>query len=106
MISFNEFKEKVMFGYMAYEDKFSVGDKLVYWSANKGVTKQIFPKGEEPYSLDRPDEKIHTMIAIGSVNGRMVTSIQNIGIINRLLIEASRKAKDILGIDYKINLLE
>lgn len=92
--------------YMAYEDKFSVGDKLVYWSANKGVTKQIFPKGEEPYSLDRPDEKIHTMIAIGSVNGRMVTSIQNIGIINRLLIEASRKAKDILGIDYKINLLE
>lgn len=92
--------------YMAYEDKFSVGDKLVYWSANKGVTKDIFPKGEEPYSLDRPDEKIHTLIAIASVNGRMVTSIQNIGIINRLIIEATRKAKDILGIDYKINLLE
>lgn len=92
--------------YMAYEDKFSVGDKLVYWSANKGVAKDIFPKGEEPYSLDRPDEKIHTLIAIASVNGRMVTSIQNIGIINRLLIEATRKAKDILGIDYKINLLE
>ena len=36
----------------------------------------------------------------------MVTSIQNIGIINRLIIEATRKAKDILGIDYKINLLE
>ena len=92
--------------YMGYEDKYSIGDKLVYWSANKGVCKDIFPLGEEPYSLDRPNEKLHALVSIASANGRMVTSIQNIGIINRLLIEASRKAKDICGIEYDENLLQ
>ena len=91
--------------YMGYEDKYSIGDKLVYWSANKGVCKDIFPLGEEPYSLDRPNEKLHALVSIASANGRMVTSIQNIGIINRLLIEATRKAKDICGIEYDENLL-
>lgn len=91
--------------HLSYEDKFSIGDKLVFWSANKGVCKDIFPKGLEPYSLDRPNEKIHSLVSIASENGRMVTSIQNIGVINRLLIEATRKGKDILGIEYDENLI-
>lgn len=91
--------------HLSYEDKFSIGDKLVFWSANKGVCKDIIPKGLEPYSLDRPNEKIHSLVSIASINGRMVTSIQNIGVINRLLIEAGRKAKDILGIEYDDNLI-
>ena len=87
--------------YLEYEDKFSVGDKLVYYSANKGVCKDIFPKGKEPYSTFRPDEKIDTMVAIGGINARMVTSIQNVAAINKVVIELSRKVKDIMGIDYK-----
>ena len=31
--------------YLKYEDKMSVGDKLIYYSALKGVVKDIFPEG-------------------------------------------------------------
>ena len=92
--------------YVSYKDKFGVGDKLIYYNANKGVDKDIIPKGLEPYSLDRPDERLHTIVSIAAINGRMVTSIPNVGVINRLLIEESRKIKDMAGIPYNVNLLE
>jgi hypothetical protein len=91
--------------YLKYEDKMSIGDKLIYWAAQKGVVKYIIPKGKEPYTKSRPKEKLHTLVSVSASNGRMVTSIQNIGIINRLLIEAARKAKDIAHIKYDENLL-
>ena len=91
--------------YLKYEDKMAVGDKLIYWAAQKGVVKYIIPKGKEPYTDSRPEEKLHTLVSLSASNGRMVTSIQNIGIINRLLIEAARKAKDIAKIKYDANIL-
>lgn len=94
-----------IFFYLKYEDKMSIGDKLIYWAAQKGVVKYIIPKGKEPYTMSRPDEKIHTLVSLSASNGRMVTSIQNIGICNRLIIEASRKGKDMAGIKYDVNLL-
>ena len=90
--------------YLKYEDKMSVGDKLIYYSALKGVIKDIFPEGKEPYSEYRPNEKIHSLLAAGSINGRMVTSILVNAGINKVLIELSRQCKDILGIKYDPNL--
>lgn len=90
--------------YLKYEDKMSVGDKLVYYSALKGVVKDIFPEGKEPTSEFRPDEKIHSFLSIGSVNGRMTCSILINSVLNKGLIELSRKVKDILDIPYDINL--
>ena len=72
---------------MKYEDKMSVGDKLIYYAALKGVVKEIFPEGKEPYSQYRPDEKIHSMESVSGVNGRMVTSILITGAINKLMID-------------------
>lgn len=83
--------------YLRYEDKMSVGDKIIYYSALKGVIKDIFPEGLEPRSEFRPQEKVHSMLAVGSVNGRMVTSILINGAINKYLIELSRKCKEIAG---------
>ena len=90
--------------YLKYEDKMSVGDKLVYYSALKGVVKDIFPEGKEPTSEFRPNEKIHSLLSIGSVNGRMTCSILINSVINKGLIELSRKVKDILEIPYDDNL--
>ena len=90
--------------YLKYEDKMSVGDKLIYYSALKGVVKDIFPEGKEPTSEYRPDEKIHSLLSIGSVNGRMTCSILITSAINKGLIELSRKVKDILDIPYDVNL--
>ena len=92
--------------YLKYTDKMSVGDKLVYWSANKGVVKGIFPKGKEPYFLSEPNEKLHTLVSISAINGRMVASIQNVGITQYLLVEATKKAKDMAGIKYDYNIID
>ena len=91
--------------YMKYHDKFSVGCKLIYGTAVKGVAKDIFPKGLEPYSEYRPDEKIHTLLSIGSINARMVASVNITAGIYKGLIELSRKVKDMAGIKYDINLI-
>lgn len=90
--------------YIKYNDKMSIGDKLIYYSAVKGVVKDIFPVGDEPYSEFRKDEKIDSLVALGGINARMVTSVIKVGSINKLLIELTRKCKDILGLPYDLNL--
>lgn len=89
--------------YLKYEDKMSVGDKLIYYSALKGVVKDVFPESMEPRSEFRPEEKIHSLLSVGSVNGRMVTSILINGAINKYLIELSRKCKEIAGMKVPLN---
>ena len=91
--------------YMKYHDKFSVGCKLIYGTAVKGVCKEIFEKGEEPYSEYRKDEKIHALLSIGSINARMATSVLVTTGINKALIELSRRCKDMAGIKYDVNML-
>lgn len=84
--------------YIKYNDKMAVGDKLVAQSANKGVTKDIFPEGLEPFSENNPDERIDAIFAARSFNARMVTSVFRSGAINKLLIELDRQVKDIMGL--------
>lgn len=91
--------------YLMYHDKFKVGDKLIYGTAVKGVDKDVFPEGLEPYSEYRKDEKIHALLSIGSINARMVTSVLITTAINKGLIELSRKVKDMAGIPYDDNLI-
>ena len=91
---------KIVF-YIKYNDKLSVGDKTVAQSANKGVVKNIFPKGLEPFSEYRHDESIHALYAARSFNARMVTSVWVSGGINKCMIELDRKVKEIMGIQPK-----
>lgn len=91
---------KIVF-YISYNDKLSVGDKLVAQSANKGVVKGIFPEGKAPYSEYRPNEDIHALFAARSFNARMVTSVWSSGAINKCLIELDRQVKEIMGIEWE-----
>jgi hypothetical protein len=84
--------------YIKYNDKLGVGDKTVAQSANKGVTKDIFPEGLEPFTAKYPDEKINALFAARSFNARMVTSVFISGAINKCLIELDRRVKDIMGL--------
>lgn len=84
--------------YLRYDDKMSVGDKIVYYSALKGVCKDIFPEGKEPRSQFRPDEPIDAMLSVESINARMVGSIISTGCINKILIELGRKSREIMGL--------
>lgn len=87
--------------YLKYEDRMSVGDKIVYYSALKGVVKDIFPKGEEPTTDFRPNEPLGSLLSSGSVNGRMVCSVKMVLAINKVLIELDRAVKEKLGIKWK-----
>ena len=86
--------------YVEYLDTVGVGDKVVYNSANKAVEKGIFPKGLEPYTAFRPNEKIDCFIADTSVSKRIVTSTYVYGSLQKLMIELDRSVKDIMNIPY------
>lgn len=90
--------------YVKTHEKFAIGCKLIYGTALKGVAKDIFPEGEEPYSEYRKDEKIHSFLACGSVDKRMVGSAAPTCGINKVMVELSRKVKEMAGIPYDVNL--
>lgn len=86
--------------YVEFLDTLGVGDKIVYYSANKGVEKDIFPVGQEPYTEYRPNEKIDAFAGETSIMKRMVASTITIGSINKLMVELDRHVKDIMDIPY------
>ena len=88
---------KIIF-YISYVDKLGIADKLVWQSANKGVVKDIFPIGLEPYTAHRPDQKVHAFGSSRSFNARMVTSPIISGALNKMLINLDEQVKQIMGI--------
>ena len=54
--------------FIAYENKFGVGDKLINYSALKGVCSEIWEEGKEPYSEFRPNEEISSFYPSAGVN--------------------------------------
>lgn len=67
-------------------------------SANKGVIKDIFPSGYEPFTAHDPDKPIHVMASSRSFNARMVTSPIVSGALNKVLINLDEQVKNIMGI--------
>lgn len=87
--------------YLRVNDKFGLGDKLVFYQALKGVCSYIVPKGEEPYTDFRPKESINAFLTISGVMGRMVPSALLLGYTNKWLIELTRQCKEELGLPWK-----
>ena len=90
---------KVIF-YIKYGDAMSVGDKIVFYSANKGIIKYIIPKEVEPYTEFRPNEHIDSFMSLSSISGRMTCSIPIFLATSKLMVELDRSIKDIAGIAY------
>ena len=86
--------------YVEYKDTVGVGDKVVYFSANKAVEKNIIPLGKEPYTEFRPNESIDAFVSEVSIDKRMVTSTIIYGALQKLMIELDRSVKDIMNIPY------
>lgn len=86
--------------YVEYKDTVGVGDKIVYFAANKAVEKSIIPLGKEPYTDFRPNESVDAFVSETSIDKRIVTSSLIIGSLQKLMIELDRSVKDIMGIPY------
>ena len=84
--------------YIEVNDKFGIGDKLVFSQALKGVNSYIVPKGEEAFTDYRKDEYVNAFLTISGVMGRMVPSALLQGLLNKLVLETSRQCQEELGI--------
>ena len=95
---------KIIF-YIKYTDKMSVGDKVTFYSANKGIIKYIIPKELEPYTDFRKDETIDAFVSVSSCLARMTCSNILYTSVAKLMVELDRSVKDILGIKYDVKKL-
>ena len=86
--------------FVEYLDTVGIGDKVVYYSANKATEKTVIPEGKEPYTEFRPNEPIDAFVSETSIDKRMVGSSIIYGSLQKLMIELDRSVKDILGIPY------
>ena len=87
--------------YVAYKDDFSVGDKLIFLGAQKGVAKEVIPEGDEPTSSYRPDEPIDAIASMVSFDKRMCCAPLQYTLAYKGLIELDRQVKDIMGIPHE-----
>lgn len=86
--------------YIKFINTASVGDKIVFYSANKGIVKYIIPKEDEPYTDFRPDEHIDSFMSLSSISGRLTYSIPLFAATSKLMVELDRSIKDIARIPY------
>lgn len=86
--------------YIKYTDTMSAGDKITFYSANKGIIKKIIPKDVEPYTAFRPNEHIDSFMSLSSISGRMTCSIPLFAATSKLMVELDRSVKDLAGIPY------
>lgn len=81
--------------YIKYEDIAGIGDKFANFTALKSIIGNVVPKGEEPFSLFRPDEEVSAFIPPGAILARMTPSIIITLFGNKVLIELKRKLQEI-----------
>ena len=81
--------------YIKVHDEVGIGDKIVFFSALKSIVGSIIPEGQEAYTLFRPEEGIDAVLSCNSLIARGVTSAPKMIMSNKLLVELSRKLKDI-----------
>lgn len=82
--------------YIETEDKFSVGDKLTFACALKGINQDLIPLGQEPYIASDPEEKIDAIMAASGYYARMTNSFALSLALNTLMLGTEKKIKEIL----------
>ena len=81
--------------YIKYYDIAGVGDKFANFTALKSIVGAVVSKGEEPFSLYRPEEEVSTFIPPGAILARMTPSVIITLFGNKVLVELKRKLQEI-----------
>ena len=81
--------------YIKVYDEVGIGDKIVFFSALKSIVGSVIPEGQEAYTLYRPEEGIDAVLSCNSLIARGITSAPKMLMSNKLLVELSRKLKEI-----------
>lgn len=89
-INGTEFEGVLIVFYITHKDKLTIGDKLTYSVALKGVISRVTADEETPRSSFRPTEYIDGIIASSGIPSRMTMDIFHQMYANKLLIELGR----------------
>lgn len=89
-INGTEFEGVLIIFYVTHKDTLSIGDKLVYNTALKGIVTKVVPNEEAPRSTFRDDEIIDGCLAGSGVPSRLTLDIFPIMYSNKALIELGR----------------
>ena len=81
--------------YIKVYDEVGVGDKIVFFSALKSIVGGVIEEGKEAYTLARPEESIDAVLSCNSLIARGISSAPKMLMSNKLLVELSRKLKEI-----------
>lgn len=81
--------------YQKYRDPVGVGDKVIYYTALKGIVSKVIPKDQSAFTKFRPDEPIDAIFGPIGVAARMTTSIETVTLGNKVLVELKRKCKEL-----------
>ena len=81
--------------YIKVYDEVGVGDKIVFFSALKSIVGNVIEEGQEAYTLFRPEESIDAVLSCNSLISRGISSAPKHLMSNKLLVELSRKLKEI-----------
>lgn len=81
--------------YIKVHDEVGIGDKIVFFSALKSIVGSVIPEGQEAYTLYRPEESIDAVLSCNSLIARGISSAPKMLMSNKLLVELSRKLKEI-----------
>jgi len=93
-INGTEFEGVLIVFYITHKDTLSVGDKLVYGTALKGIVTKVAPDDEAAYSEFRKNEIIDGCLACSGVPSRMTMDIFAMMYTNKALIELGRWIHD------------
>lgn len=81
--------------YQKYRDPVGIGDKIIYYTALKGIVSKVMPKDQFAFTKFRPDEPIDAIVGPIGIAARMTTSIETVTLGNKVLIELKRKCKEL-----------
>lgn len=81
--------------WIEYEDVMSVGDKLTYSTALKGVVSKVLKNSEAPLCEHRPEEHIEAILTPTGVISRMTLDIYQMLYSNKVLVECGKQIREI-----------
>ena len=87
--------------FIKHLEKNTIGSKVSFFSACKGVISEVIPDEESPLSEYRRDEPIEAFLSTFSLIGRNVPDLLLIGYLNKVMIELKKQSLEILGLKNK-----
>jgi hypothetical protein len=94
----NEMQGVLVVFYIMHQEDASIGNKLTFFSACKGIVSEVIPDDKAPYTDYRPDDTIEAMISPMSLISRNVPDLMLTGLANRVIVELKKQVLEDLGL--------